>query len=213
MGQNREQQENEQASMPQLTRRQQDVLDFLRDAAREGRAPTLEDICEGLGLRSRGSLHKHVQALVAAGLVEPPAGRRRGLALTPEAFGDDGTLPLLGRIAAGRPIEALVGDDRIAVPEPLRSGRDCYVLEVRGDSMQDVGILDGDWVVVEHRSSARNGETVVALIDQAEATLKRIEQRPGRVILHAANPAYPALEVEPERVTIQGVVIAQMRRY
>jgi len=84
---------------------------------------------------------------------------------------------------------------------------------VRGDSMIDEGILDGDWVVIEHRDSARNGEIVVALVDGAEATLKRIEQRPGKVVLHPANPAIKPLTYRPDRVQIQGVLVGQMRRY
>lgn len=198
-----------------LTARQRDVLEFLRDAAREGEAPGLDAICRGLGLRSRGSLHKHIQALVEAELVESPEGRHRGIRLTRAGLGDveDPGLPLLGRIAAGRPIEAMENDRHIPVPPALRGAGPCYVLEVHGDSMRDEGILDGDWVVVEQRDQARNGELVVALVDGGEATLKRIEQRPGMVRLHAANPDYTAMEYAPDRVRIQGVVVGQMRRY
>ena len=196
-----------------LTRRQRELLAVLRDWPADTPAPTLDQLCAALGLRSRGSLHKQVQALVDAGLVEPMEGLRRGVRLTPAAVDDADTLPLLGRIAAGRPIEAISRDERIAVPPQLRGQGECYVLEVRGDSMADDGILDGDWVVVEHRGHARNGELVVALVDGEEATLKRIEQQPGRVLLHPANAAYAPLEVEPQRLVIQGVVVGQMRRY
>lgn len=196
-----------------LTRRQRELLDALRDWPADAPAPTLDELCTALGLRSRGSLHKQIQALVDAGLVTPMAGRRRGVRLTDAAVEDPDSLPLLGRIAAGRPIEAVSRDERIPVPAPLRGRGECYVLEVRGDSMADDGILDGDWVVVEHRGEARNGEVVVALVDGEEATLKRIEQRPGQVLLHPANAAHQPLVLEPERVTIQGVVVGQMRRY
>ncbi len=196
-----------------LTRRQRQLLDALRDWPADAPAPTLDELCAALGLRSRGSLHKQLQALVDAGLVAPMAGQRRGVRLTAAALEDPDTLPLLGRIAAGRPIEAVSGDARIPVPAPLRGRGECYVLEVRGDSMADEGILDGDWVVVEHRSHARNGELVVALVDGAQATLKRIEQRPGQVLLHPANAAYQPLALAPDQVTIQGVVVGQMRRY
>ena len=196
-----------------LTRRQRELLGALRDWPADAPAPTLDELCTALGLRSRGSLHKQLQALVAAGLAEPMEGQRRGVRLTAAALDDPGTLPLLGRIAAGRPIEAVSRDERIAVPPQLRGRGECYVLEVRGDSMADDGILDGDWVVVEQRSHARNGELVVALVDGEEATLKRIEQRPGRVLLHPANAAYQPLALEPDRVTVQGVVVGQMRRY
>lgn len=196
-----------------LTRRQRELLDALRDWPPDAPAPTLDELCAALGLRSRGSLHKQIQALVDAGLVTPMAGRRRGVRLTAAAVEDPGSVPLLGRIAAGRPIEAVSRDERIDVPAALRGRGECYVLEVRGDSMAGDGILDGDWVVVEHRDEARNGELVVALVDGEEATLKRIEQRPGQVLLHPANAAYQPLVLEPERVTIQGVVVGQMRRY
>lgn len=199
--------------MAALTHRQQALLDFLRDRAHEGLAPTLDDICRGLGLRSRGSLHKHVQALVDAGLVEPMAGKRRGVHLTERALEDPATLPLLGRIAAGRPIEAVTTGEGIAVPEALRGRGECYVLEIRGDSMRDDGILDGDWVVIEHRERARNGEVVVALVDGEDATLKRLEQRGAEVRLHPANAAYAPLFLDAARVTIQGVLVGLMRRY
>ncbi len=199
--------------MHRLTPRQKDILRLLQESAAHNHAPTLAELCRALGLRSRGSLHKHIQALVAAGLVEPANGAGRGIHLTAAALEEADTLPVLGRIAAGRPIEALDQHQRIAVPPALRGKGKCYVLQVRGDSMMEEGILDGDWVVVEHRDVARNGELVVALIDDSEATLKRIEQRPGVVILHPANPAYEPMHYPADRVRIQGVVIAQMRRY
>jgi len=212
--------------MEPLTRHQQRVLDALREFVRNGRAPTLDELAAALGLRSRGSLHKHIRALEQAGLVRPANGRRRGLRLTDtglahpaagpfagHAEGAENSLPLLGRIAAGRPIEALSNPEPVEVPAALRSRGDCYVLEVRGDSMQDAGILDGDRVVIESRSQARNGEIVVALIDGGEATLKRIEQTPDGVWLHPENPAHDPIHVAPERLTIQGVLVGQMRRY
>jgi repressor LexA len=202
-----------------LTRRQQDIYDYL--AARQERLerpPTLDDLCRALGLRSRGSLHKHVQALVKAGLVEPLGGRHRGIRLaeqnhSPSPEPQQDTLPYLGQIAAGRPIEAVEVPDRVPVPGFLRTQQSCYVLQVKGDSMVEDGILDGDWVVVEQRNHARNGEIVVALIDGWDATLKRIEQRPGQVTLHPANSAMPPMTYSWERVQIQGVLVGQMRRY
>lgn len=195
-----------------LTRGQRAVLEHLR-ATRDSRAdpPTLDELCRALGLRSRGSLHKHIQALVAAGYVEPMSGRQRGVRLSER--GGLATLPLVGRIAAGRPIEALESPEELEVPGQLRGRGRCYVLQVRGDSMIGEGILDGDWVVVEQRDQARDGEIVVALIDGGEATLKRIEQTPGVCILHPANAALAPLRYAPERVQIQGVVVGQMRAY
>ncbi|WP_435104632.1 transcriptional repressor LexA [Arhodomonas sp. AD133] len=198
--------------MQPLTRRQQQILDFLRDCAREGEAPTLGEICTAFRLKSRGSLHKHIQALVAAGFVAPMNGRRRGVHLTKQATDADG-LPMLGRIAAGRPIEAVRDHERVAVPPQLQGRGECYVLQVRGDSMIDEGIFDGDWVIVEHRSRADNGELVVALVDDEAATLKRIEQQPGEVVLHPANADHEPQHYTPDQVTIQGVVVGQMRRY
>lgn len=201
-------------SDPTLTRRQQEIYSFLREYHRHHeQAPSLEEICETLGLRSRGSLHKHIQALVAAGLVEPMNGRQRGVRLSGSAEPEGHQLPLLGYIAAGRPIEAIENPETIDVPQVLRSEGSCYVLQVRGDSMIEEGILDGDWVIVESREHARNGEIVVALIDNREATLKRIQQRPGQVILHPANSTMEPMVYAPERVQIQGVVVGQMRRY
>jgi repressor LexA len=200
-------------ALPALTRRQLDLLDYLRQRGAENqRPPSLTEICRDLGLVSRGSLHKQIVALVQAGLVEAMHGKQRGVRLV-AAANDGSSVPLLGSIAAGRPIEALTRDESVALPGWMRGGSDCYALRVKGDSMRDVGILDGDVVVIEPREQARNGETVVALIDGAEATLKRIEQRPGMVVLHAENPAFAPQRYEPERVQIQGVVVAQLRRY
>ncbi|WP_018877713.1 transcriptional repressor LexA [Thioalkalivibrio sp. ALE28] len=212
--------------MEALTPHQRRVLEALQRFAAEGHAPSLDELAETLGLRSRGSLHKHIRALEAAGYVKPAQGRHRGIRLaddvldSPVAEGmtgpgswGSGTLPLLGRIAAGQPIEALAHPEPVEVPPALRGHGECYVLEVKGDSMQDAGILDGDWVVIESRSHARNGEIVVALIDDGDATLKRIEQTPDGVLLHAANPAYAPLLVAPDQVRIQGVLVGQMRRY
>ena len=197
-----------------LTRRQQAILDHLRaNRERQTHPPTLDELCRALGLRSRGSMHKHVQALVDAGYVEPLSGKQRGVRL--RESGEDGldTLPLLGRIAAGRPIEAIPDPQPVEVPAPLRGRGRCYVLEVSGDSMIDEGILDGDWVVVEQRDHARDGEIVVALVDGDEATLKRIEQTPDACILHPANPALSPMRYAPDQVQIQGVIVGQMRAY
>lgn len=212
---------------PHLTRRQQQIYDFLRAHLDEfPHPPTLDELCQALGLKSRGSLHKQLQALIEAGLVKPMHNLRRGIRLT-DAITDNAAwsvetdrsaaiedaLPLYGRIAAGRPIEAIAHPERIEVPAALRTANDCYVLEVKGDSMVDEGILDGDWVIIEHREEARNGEIVVALIAGEEATLKRFELRDGQVVLHPANSAMAPLIYPVEQVQIQGVLVGQMRRY
>jgi repressor LexA len=197
-----------------LTRRQQAILEYLRESQlRHTHPPTLDELCSALGLRSRGSMHKHVTALVQAGYVEPLSGKQRGVRLSEAKEDDPRTLPLLGRIAAGRPIEAVQDSQELEVPRQLRGKGRCYVLQVRGDSMIDDGILDDDWVVIEQRNYARDGEIVVALIDGEDATLKRIEQRPDVCILHPANSDLEPQHYAPGRVNIQGVVVGQMRAY
>jgi repressor LexA len=197
-----------------LTRRQQAILEYLRESQlRHTHPPTLDELCSALGLRSRGSMHKHVTALVQAGYVEPLSGKQRGVRLSEAKEDDPRTLPLLGRIAAGRPIEAVQDSQELEVPRQLRGKGRCYVLQVRGDSMIDDGILDDDWVVIEQRDYARDGEIVVALIDGEDATLKRIEQRPDVCILHPANSDLEPQHYAPGRVNIQGVVVGQMRAY
>jgi len=196
-----------------LTPRQQAILDALRaEAAAQARPPTLVGLCALLGLRSRGSLHKHIRALIAAGLVEPLDPRYPGIRLVPQDPPAD-TLPFLGRIAAGRPIDALPQAETIQVPPHLRTAAPCYVLQVTGDSMCEAGILDGDYVVIEHRRSADNGAIVVALIRGEDTTLKRILQEPGQVTLFPANAALQPLHFAPQEVEIQGVLVGQMRAY
>ncbi|HEC05842.1 MAG TPA: transcriptional repressor LexA [Thiolapillus brandeum] len=204
--------------MPSLTRRQQEIYEYLLTHLHEfPHPPTLNELCEALGLSSRGSLHKQLQALIKEGLIEPMNNQRRGVRLTQpddDAIDPDlNELPLYGRIAAGQPIEAVSTPETITVPPPLRTENPCYVLEVKGDSMIDEGILDGDWVVIEQRDHAHNGEIVVALVDGEEATLKRIEQQNGKVILHPANSEMQPMSFLPEQVQIQGVLVGQMRSY
>lgn len=197
-----------------LTRRQRELLDYLRRRRQQGLLPpSLTEICRDLGLASRGSLHKQVVALVKAGLVEPMLGKQRGVRLVGDAVNGDDRVPLLGAIAAGRPIEAVLRQESVEVPAWMTRGLRCYALRVKGDSMRDAGILDGDVVLVEPRTEARNGETVVALIDNEEATLKRIEQRPGEVLLFPENSAHTVQRYTPDRVQVQGVAIGVLRRY
>lgn len=197
-----------------LTRRQQSVYQYLRERQENSLpAPTLEELCAALNLRSRGSMHKHVQALVEAGLVDPMHGKQRGVQVRIPPQREPVQLPLLGFIAAGRPIEAIALPEYIGVPPHLLRDKPCYVLQVKGNSMIEDGILDGDWVIIEQRKEARNGEIVVALIDGYETTLKRIVQRPGEIVLYPANRDLRPMTLAPERVQIQGVIIGQMRSY
>lgn len=199
-----------------LTRRQQEIYEYLRDHKDDfDHPPTLDELCAALGLSSKGSLHKQVQALIEAGLVEPMNNQRRGIRLTRTIEQDAGQLPLLGYIAAGQPIEAIeqADQEQVKVPEWLRTQRPCYVLQVKGDSMIEEGILDGDHIVVEGRTHARNGEIVVVLVDGSDATLKRIEQKRESVVLHPANATMKPMSYSPDRVEIQGVLVGQMRSY
>ena len=202
-----------------LTRRQREIFNFLRDNYESFACPpNLDELCAALGMASRGSLYKHIMALIDAGLVEPFTGNKKGgVRLTTQAQDDDSSfeqgLPLVGSIAAGKPIEALETVSYMTVPDALKTDKPCYVLQVKGDSMIEAGIFDGDWVVIEQRDYALNGEIVVALIENFEATLKYIEQTPEQVLLLPANANMTALSYRPEQVEIQGVLVGQMRSY
>ena len=205
--------------MAVLTRRQREIFNFLRDNAESFACPpSLDELCAALGMASRGSLYKHIMALIQAGLVEPFTGNKQGgVRLTAQAQSDDlmpeQGLPWVGSIAAGKPIAALETISYMTVPDALKTDKPCYVLQVKGESMIEAGIFDGDWVVIEQRDYASNGEIVVALIDNAEATLKYIEQTAEQVLLLPANVNMTALSYHPEQVAIQGVLVGQMRSY
>ena len=202
-----------QTAMKNLTRRQQEIYDYLLENADYYTSPpTHDELCQALGLSSRGSLHKHIQALIQAGLVEPMDRSHRGIRLVAQAQAEEG-IPFLGTIAAGHPIEAVPQPETMQVPDELLGNRPCYVLRVSGESMIEAGILDGDYVVIEQRDSASNGEIIVALVANEEVTLKRIEQKPGRVILHPANAGMQAMTYSPDEVQIQGVLKGLLRRY
>jgi repressor LexA len=195
-----------------LSERQQDSYRFIRDyIARHGRAPLLQEIAAGLGIASRGVVHRYVQALVEEGLIELQPGRHRGIRLLEREA--QNCLPLLGRIAAGHPIEAIAGQDEINLAE-FFLGEERFVLQVRGDSMVEAGILDGDMVVVERCTQPAEGDIVVALIDGEEATLKRLRRNgDGSITLLPANSAMQPMRYSAERVAIQGRLVGQMRRY
>ncbi|NOT13457.1 MAG: transcriptional repressor LexA [Methylococcaceae bacterium] len=203
-----------------LTRKQQELFEYLaRNESTFLRPPTLEEICLAIGVKSRGSLHTHIKALIEANIIEAPERKQRGIRLTDYAKSlvtnshDETRLPYVGTIAAGKPIEAIETISYMPVPEQLRTQNPCYVLKVKGDSMIDQGIFDGDWVIIEQRSHARNGEIVVALVNKSEATLKFIEQYPHEILLIPANAQMQAMRYKPEQVEIQGVLVGQMRSY
>jgi len=198
---------------PNLTRRQREIYRFLLEHEdRFDHPPSLNELCEMLGLSSRGSMHKQITALIQAGLVKPMNHLHRGIRLRHRSENVD-SLPFMGYIAAGEPIEAIENPEPIEIPPTLRTPHPCYVLQVRGDSMIDDGILNGDYVIVEQRSLIHDHEIVVALIHGQNATLKRIERRADKTILYPANPSMQPMEYQPDEVTVQGVLVGQMRRY
>lgn len=195
-----------------LTRSEEKVLQFItRHIALHGRGPTRAEMCQGLGLSSRGTVEKHVSALEQKGHLHRDRSWG-GLRLTGEATKRAHTLPLVGRISAGRPIEAIRGQEDINIPE-LLLGPDRYVLKVSGDSMIGIGIHDGDYAVIRHTDSAQTGDVVVALIDGTEATLKRYKKHKHGLELIPENPALAPLRYAAHRVQIQGVLVGSFRIY
>jgi repressor LexA len=197
-----------------LTPRQLEIVNFIREYfADKGYAPTMQEIANHLGV-SRPTVFEHIEALEAKGALQRQALRSRGIELAPELAGKVSALPLVGRIAAGSPIEA-IEEPEVLDLESLFRGRpgETFVLQVRGDSMIEEQIRDGDYVIVEKRHDAGNGETVVALLDNGEATLKKLYREPDRIRLQPANAALRPIYVDPDGVRIQGVVIGVLRKY
>jgi repressor LexA len=199
-----------------LTKRQREILDYLNEFIQQhGYAPSLEEIGRRFTLSSLATVHKHLTNLQEKGFIRRAWNRSRSVEVIPSrGTGRAIEVPLLGYVAAGMPIEAVTGNESIAVPESLVSGkRDTYVLRVRGNSMIDEQIRDGDWVVVEDRKAVDNGEMVIALVGGHDATLKKFYKENGRVRLQPANPAMQPIVVDPDGVQIQGVVVGVMRKY
>ncbi len=199
-----------------LTRRQREVLEVIRDfIARNGYSPSLEEIGAALGLSSVATVHKHVSHLVEKGFVTRGWNQNRSIELAEEADGGGvAHVPLAGTIAAGHPLEAVSTEESIAVPADMVRGRGrSFVLKVQGDSMIDEQIRDGDLVIVEEREVARDGETVVALVDGSEATLKRLYREQDNIRLQPANDAMAPIRLAAQRVRIQGVVVGVIRKY
>ena len=210
-----------------LTRRQKQVYDFLaRFVEEHGYSPSFEEIGEGLGLSSLATVHKHVSNLEQKGLLKrdynrsrsidllKPRGRMRQILAGASAAvtGPGPTLPLMGLIAAGQPIEALENPESISLADFTRS-KDVYVLQVTGESMQDEHIVNGDYVLVEKTNIARDGEIVVALVNGSDATLKRIYTEGDKIRLQPSNAAMQPIMVPAAVVQIQGRVIGVLRKY
>jgi repressor LexA len=198
-----------------LTKRQKEIVDYLDDyIAEHGYAPTLEEIGAKFTLSSPATVHKHLTNLQAKGLIRRKWNHSRALELVPQKKKVAAVeVPLLGRVAAGKPIEAVETRETIALPEEMVRRENSFVLRVRGDSMVGDGILDGDFIVVEEHPTPDNGETVVALVD-GEATVKRFfREKGGRIRLQPANEQMPPLIVREKDFESRGRVVAVLRKY
>ncbi|GIW42993.1 MAG: LexA repressor [Candidatus Binatia bacterium] len=198
-----------------ITKRQKQIYDFIcAFLERHGYAPTIGEICAEFGLSSVATVHKHLTNLERRGWIRRQSNLSRSIEPLPRGRQAGAIeLPLLGYVAAGAPIEAVEQEGTFAVPESFVRRPNCFVLRVRGDSMVEDGIWDGDYIIVEERSTADNGETVVALV-RGEATVKRFYVKPdGQVSLVPAHPTMPPIEARADEVMIRGVVVAVLRKY
>lgn len=226
-----------------LTRKQLELLDFIQKrVARDGVPPSFDEMKDALDLRSKSGIHRLITALEERGFIRRLAHRARAIEIvklpeamekptfTPRVIEGDRTdpprtaipveihameLPVMGRIAAGVPIEAISEvSHHVAVPGSMLAGRgNHYALEVRGDSMIEAGINDGDIVVIREQTTADNGDIVVALVEGHEATLKRYRRRNGMIALEAANPAYETRMLREDQVRVQGRLVGLIRSY
>ncbi len=227
-----------------LTRKQLELLDFIKTRLdRDGVPPSFDEMKDALDLRSKSGIHRLITALEERGFIRRLAHRARALEIIklPEAMEKPGfspkliqgdklvppraampvetlhalEIPMMGRIAAGVPIEAIShASHNVSVPQSMLSGKgQHYALEVKGDSMVDAGINDGDVVIIREQITAENGDIVVALVDDAEATLKRFRRRGGMIALEAANPAYETRVFPDHMVKVQGRLVGLIRSY
>lgn len=221
-----------------LTAKQKELLLYIHERIKEtGVSPSFDEMKEALDLASKSGIHRLITALEERGFLRRLAHRARALevlklpdsaapaappkgrgafrpAVVGETRGPGGGIPILGQIAAGVPIEAIQNEvGRVPAPEELLGSGEHFALEVKGDSMIQAGILDGDVVLIKRTDTANSGDIVVALIDNEEATLKRLRKRGNSIALEAANPAYETRIFGPDRVRIQGKLVAMIRRY
>lgn len=203
-----------------LTERQQQVLEYIKEAVHErGYPPSVREIGDAVGLSSPSSVHAQLNSLVEAGMIKKDPAKPRAIMIVDEhplVTEDDGRtrdVPVLGRIAAGTPILAAEHvDDVMTLPTDLVGNGPVFLLEVKGDSMIDAGIHEGDLVCVHRQPDALDGEIVAALVADEEATVKRLRRRDGKVILESENPNYEPM-VFSEGVELIGKVISVLRRY
>jgi repressor LexA len=196
-----------------LTKRQQVVFEFIKGYIQtHGVSPSYEEIRRNFGFGSYNSVQKHLKSLVAKGFLKTPwDNQKRALTLV-EPGPATAILPLLGRVAAGRPIEAIAHPETVEVPEMLLRGEDNFALRVVGDSMVDEGIRDGDIVIVKRQRDAENGQTVVALIGD-DATIKQYYRRGTRVELRPANARVSSIIVDEGDLQVQGIVVGLIRKF
>lgn len=195
-----------------MRKNEQKILDFISHYCfEEQRSPTLNEIAVGIGYTSRGSVHRYVKSLIENGFLHSDGGNKN-LQCTGKPVADL-ILPILGRIAAGKPIEAITQSMELNITH-LFAGPDRFVLQVTGDSMIEAGIHDQDYVIVQQTGVAQNGEIVVALIDNEEATLKRFYTiSDNRIRLVPENSSMEPMNFHAEQIRIQGIVVGQMRKY
>lgn len=192
-----------------LTPKQQQVLRFINEQLEDrGVSPTLREIAEHFGFSSLGTVQNYLIRLKDHGMIKSEWNGKRSLKPTPSTK----MLPLLGRVAAGVPIEAIEIPELIEIPSYLRPEGECFVLEVTGQSMKDDGVYDGDYVIIKKQHSAQNGQTVVALIDN-EATIKRYYKHKDYVELRPANPDFKPIVVRSDHFKIEGVVVGLIRNF
>lgn len=223
-----------------LTRKQYELLNFINERLdQSGVSPSFDEMKDALGLKSKSGIHRLITGLEERGFIRRLPHRARALEVVklPDNMGggakgnvvrpdfkatptvaplgsDNITLPVLGKIAAGTPIEALNSHaNNVEVPSSMIGGGEHYALKVEGDSMIDAGIYDGDTVLIQRCDTAENGTIVVALVDEAEVTLKRIRRKGASIALEAANPAYETRIFGPDRVEVQGRLVGLMRNY
>lgn len=205
-----------------LTKRQKEIYDYIADfVQRNGYSPSFEEIGEGMGLSSLATVHKHISNLEKKGLLKRGYNKSRSIDVLPPKGALKKTmtmpppvaLPLMGRIAAGRPIEAVENSETLSLADFTNGSKDVYVLRVVGESMQDEHIVEGDYVIVESTKTARDGEIVVALVENSDATLKRIYREGDKVRLQPSNAKMQAIIVPAHNVDVQGRVIGVLRKY
>ena len=198
--------------MPTLLEKR--ILNFIHAfIIKHGHSPTLVEIGKAVEINSKGTIHRYVQNLRNKGMLAAPERGWRGIRLADDALSNSTTLPLVGRIAAGQPIEAVQNQEEINLSE-MFVGKDRYALQIKGDSMIDIGILDGDIVIIEPRRTAEFGDIIVALIDNEDATLKRFKKlKNGRIELSPENQDLQPMIYDAVRVKIQGILVGQLRSY